>query len=166
MKRALAVPALARLSRREKQMLLGCGACVLLFCLYMFGPTDAQPGVELAAAPPPASAAPAPPQPPSPPTVAARPAVAPPASPPAASADGVVLKGVLGGGPRGGSAILLLPSGVQRRVPIGREVMPGVTLKAVEIGHAVLVGADGEKRIELASGAAQAQGTSSSLQVN
>ena len=164
MKRALDVPALARLSRREKQMLLGCGACVLLFCLYMFSPSDAQPGVELAAAPPPASAAPAPPPPP---TVAAPPAVTPPVAPgPAASADGVVLKGVLGGGPRGGSAILLLPSGVQRRVPIGREVMPGVTLKAVGIGHAVLVGADGEKRIELASGAAQAQGTSSSLQVN
>lgn len=156
---------LAGLSRREKQMLSLCAVCVLGFAAYMISPEDEAAGVELASSPP-ASAAPAvvqqPASAPAPvpvPAALAAPTVAAPApvtAVPTVTADGLVLKGVFGGGPRGGSAIIKLASGQDRKVPVGRELAPGVTLKAVGLNHAVITGPDGDKRLDLASGAAAA----------
>jgi S1-C subfamily serine protease len=56
----------------------------------------------------------------------------------------LVLSGVMGSG-----AILTFPDGKQRAVPIGREIVPGLTLKSVGIGHAILASAGGDMRLEL-----------------
>jgi general secretion pathway protein C len=58
--------------------------------------------------------------------------------------SGLVLRGVLGGG----AAIIGFPDGNQRSVPIGREFLPGVTLKEVALSHVVLATASGESRLE------------------
>ncbi len=61
---------------------------------------------------------------------------APPAAAPAAPAgltEGLVLHGVMAGG-----AIIGFPDGSQRYVPIGREVMPGLSLQGVRLHEAIL----------------------------
>ncbi len=163
-------PAIDRLSLREKR-LLGVGALtVLAFLAYMLVPAGDDAGVELAQAPVPAAGV-SPAATSSPPAVSVMPApaaspVAPapvppaaPASAPAAAAaasGGLVLQGVFGGSPRGGSAILLLPGGQQRRVPVGREVAPGVTLKSVGFDYVILAGPNGDQRLELRRATVQA----------
>lgn len=151
-------PAIDRLSVREKR-LLGFGfVSVLAFAAYMLTPGEGDEGVELATPPaaapatvtpvaPPATVPVPPPAPVVPAPVIAAPPVA--VAPAAASPQGFVLKGVFGGGPRGGSAIVMVPGGQQRRVPIGREIAPGVTLKAVGLSYAVITGANGDQRLEL-----------------
>ncbi len=49
----------------------------------------------------------------------------------------------------GSGAIFSFADGQQRAIPIGREVAPGLALKSVGIGHAVLGGADGDLRLDL-----------------
>lgn len=55
-----------------------------------------------------------------------------------------MLSGVMGSG-----AIFSFADGRQRAVPIGREVAPGLALKSVGIGHAIVGGAGGDLRLEL-----------------
>lgn len=87
---------------------------------------------------PDAGAVPPPPSPP-PPTFAP----APPAAPtPVVSPQGLILRGVAGSG-----AIVGFPDGTQRLVPIGRDVMPGLTLVAVRPAEAVLRGGGAEYRL-------------------
>ena len=135
---------LLALSPRERKF-LGVGVlAVLLFIVFMLlpGSNDAASdgSVEIVQAPPPAAAPPPPPAP----TVSYAPAPPPPPSVPAASASGVVLKGVLSTG-----AILFVPPGTERLVRIGREFMPGMTLKEVGVHHAIIGGPGGDVRIEL-----------------
>ncbi|MDQ3140416.1 MAG: hypothetical protein M3Q15_06795, partial [Pseudomonadota bacterium] len=111
-------PALARLSRRER-ILLGIGVVVvILFLAFLFWPDDEPEtaGVELAASAPVAT----PPFVPAPAVMPLAPAV------PSVSVDGVVLRGVMGGGPRGGAAIFLLPNAGELVVRVGRELVPGL----------------------------------------
>lgn len=77
----------------------------------------------------------------------------PPASPPAAapvSADisGLTLRGVMGGASTG-AAIVEFPGGRQARFPVGREIVPGVSLKAIEPQSALLSSQDGDRRLTL-----------------
>jgi hypothetical protein len=131
------------LARREKLFLAVGGAAVLAFLVYMLPAGSEEAGVELARAP---AASPAP----VPPPVGSAPAAAPaPPAAPAASPDGLALTGVFGGGPRGGSVIFRPASGQERKVPIGREVVPGLALKSVGLSHAVLAGTGGALRFEI-----------------
>jgi general secretion pathway protein C len=139
----------AALSSRERLFLAGGAAALLLFILYMAlrGGSE-EPAVELAAAPPPPpeqiapmAAAPAPlPLP-------AAPAQVAPAAP--LSTGGVVLRGVMGGGPAGGAAIFDLPGGVQRVVRVGREIVPGMVLRGIGVSHALASAGGGDIRLEL-----------------
>jgi general secretion pathway protein C len=62
---------------------------------------------------------------------------------------GLVLKGVMGGGPAGGAAIIASSDGNQRVVRIGREFMPGMVLKEVGLNHAILSGGGMDTRLDL-----------------
>lgn len=125
----------ARLSPRERFLI---GACVVtvvlvLFLLWMRGGGEGSAedtGVELAAAPPVAA-----------PIVAATP-VTP--QPPIADVSALVLHGILAR-----SAIIGSADGVQRTIPIGREFMPGVTLKSTGFDHVVLATPGGDMRLAL-----------------
>lgn len=131
---------IAVLSRREK-IFLGVGtAAIFLFLFIMFRPEPDESGVELAS-PPAAQAATPVPAP-----AEADPAPAP--APTAASMDGIFLQSVLGGG-GGGSAILLMPGGQQRLVRVGRQFLPGLTLKEVGLKYAIIGSSGGDVRIEL-----------------
>jgi type II secretion system protein C len=133
---------LAALSPRERLFLAGGLAALLVFLVYLLMPAAAEPPVELgeeAALPAPAFA----PTPP-PPAASAPP---PPAAPPA-SVAGLVLHGVLGGGPGGGAAIIRFPDGSQRAVRVGREFLPGLTLREVGLRHALIATSGGDMRLE------------------
>ena len=134
---------LLALSPRERKF-LGIGVlAVLLFLIFMLLPDTDDPadeeGVEIVEAPPPAAA-----PPPPAPTVSYAPAPSLPPAAPAASASGVVLKSVLSTG-----AILFIPPSTERLVRIGREFMPGMTLKSVSVRHAIVGGPGGDFQIEL-----------------
>jgi general secretion pathway protein C len=139
---------LAALSPREKKLLAVAAIMLVVTLLFLLigsgGEEEGGGGVELAQAPP-ASLSPAPP----PPSFAPPPPVAP-AGPSVNSTDvsGLVLRGVLGGGPNGGAAILASADGGQRLVRVGRPVLPGVTLKEVGIRHALLSTPSGDMRLE------------------
>ena len=124
---------LAALTPRERLFLGAGGAAVIAFAAWTMSGRDELPPPE-PAPPPPVAIAPAPP-----------PIIAQPAAPaPVAMPPGLVLSGVMGSG-----AILTFPDGTQRAVPIGRDVVPGLTLKSVGIGHAILASAGGDLRLEL-----------------
>ncbi len=140
---------LAALTPRER-VFLGLGAAaLLLFLLYLMLRGREEP-VVLAEAPPPPIAAPAPP----PVTYAPPPPVQPPV--PAASTTGMLLIGVFGGGPAGGAAVMTLPDGTQRTVRVGREFLPGLTLRQVGLDHAIVASAGGDLRLELGKAGATA----------
>lgn len=132
---------LAALDPRERRFLIVGAAAMLAFLVYLFLPAGSPAPVSEEprdGAPPPAPAFHQP-----------SPEAAPPAPPaPAASLSGLVLRGVLGGGPRGGTAIIGLSDGSQRSVPVGRQVLPGVTLKEVALRHVILATSLGESRLE------------------
>jgi general secretion pathway protein C len=135
---------LAALTPRERAF-LGVGAAAFLaFLLYLMLRGGEEGPVELTAQPsPPAPvAAPLSYTPPPPP---------PPVQPvqPTGSATGLTLIGIFGGGPGGGAAVIGMEGGVQRTVPIGRELQPGLTLKAVGIDHVILGSASGDQKLEL-----------------
>jgi len=123
-----------RLSLREKRLIQAAGASILLFLLYLFffrgGAAPVAPIVQ-----------PAPrdvPVPASPPV-----AVVPSAVPaPAADLSSLRLHGLLASG-----AVIGFPGGQQRLIPIGRDALPGLTLRRIEQSHAVFESAAGETRL-------------------
>lgn len=126
-----------QLEPREKRMVIGGAVVATLLLAYLLWPSGgSQSAVELVpadqrSAPAPAAAA----AQPVPVVQAAPPMAAPgPAAPAAAGvADGLVLHGVMAGG-----AVIGFPDGSQRYVPVGREVMPGLRLQAVQLREAIL----------------------------
>src|SRR3546814_125152 len=143
----------AALNPRERRFLVVGAAALAAFLLYLLLPEGVEPGGERAGeaarGPVPAFHPPAAPTPaiPSPPSRAG----------PVATLSGLVLRGVLGGG----AAIIGFPDGNQRSVSVGREFLPGVTLKEVALRHVILATASGESRLEFnkpASEAASAAG--------
>ncbi len=138
---------LAALNPRERKFLAVGGLVVLLFLAYLLlAGLGEEPAVELAAVPPPPAPAPIQPAPlpvvmaaPPPPAVAA----------PSATTAGMVLQGVSGGGPGGGAALFQFPSGGQRLVRIGREIVPGMLLKGVGPTFALASSAGVDLRLEL-----------------
>lgn len=133
----------AAFSQRERILIAVAAAAFALFLLYMLAPSGEEPGVELAEDIPPAEAQPAFVPPPAPAAAAPAPAAAPPAS-----TEGLVLHGVLGGGPGGGAAIIGMPGGGQRAIRVGRQFLPGLTLKEVGLAHAVIATSGGDFRLQ------------------
>lgn len=130
------------LSSRERRLIALALALLLGVLLYLLSRGEAEPGVELSAAPPATMEAPLLSSP------APTPAPAAPPAAPSASVDGLILHGVLGGGAGGGAAIIAFPGGGQRWIRVGREFLPGVTLREVGIRHAILTTAGGDMRME------------------
>lgn len=128
------------LSYRDKRALTGGGLVIAALLVYLlFGRGE-----------------PAPPPTPVPPTqavTAAPPAPVPQAPPVAPPADASQLRlfGVMGRG-----AVIGLADGSQRYVPLGREVLPGLILKRLEVHHAVLDSGGSEIRLGF-DGVADAQ---------
>ncbi|MBV8972583.1 MAG: hypothetical protein JO290_09865 [Sphingomonadaceae bacterium] len=98
-------------------------------------PADAPATVETAP-PPPMAALP----PPMPAPLATAPVVAAPSS----SASQLRLVGILASG-----ALIAMADGTQRFVPVGREIVPGVTLRGVDVHEAILATPGGEIRLPL-----------------
>lgn len=136
----------ARLTPRERRFVAAGAIALLLFALYWLWPAGEKSDVELATTPPPpvqpVFVAPVPPPPPPSP-----PAPAPPAADASALA-GLTLRGVMGGGPSGGAAIVAA-NGAERVVRVGRELIPGVILREVGIRHAIASSPGGDIRLEL-----------------
>ncbi|MGS1017105.1 type II secretion system protein N [Allosphingosinicella humi] len=141
-------PSLKALSRRERILLAGGAAAVVAFLAYMTLRGGAAPAEDIVVASPPPTIAPSLPAPP--------PTVAPPVA--SASVDGLMLQGVMGGGPGGGAAIIAFPDGSHRLVRVGREFLPGVTLKEVALRHVILATAGGAMRLEFNKAAVSAGG--------
>jgi len=116
---------------RDKRALAAGGTAIALLLAYLLWPAGEQPP-----APPPAPTRTAAPSPPP-----AAVAVPPPATP-AADVAQLHLIGVMASG-----AVIGRADGSQRFVPLGREVVPGVTLVRVELHAAVLATAAGEVRL-------------------
>jgi general secretion pathway protein C len=136
----------AALTARERRMLALLAVAILAFVIYLLsrGGTDETTVTPIEAAPP----APAPVIAPPPPAYSPPPPPAPVVPPPAAVGS-LRLVGVLGGSPGGGAAILQGPDGTQRLVRVGREVQPGLVLRAVGLNHVVVGGPGGDLRLEI-----------------
>jgi hypothetical protein len=114
------------LSARDRRALSGGGLVIAALLAYLLWPEAQSP--------------PAPP-----PQVQAPPAIVmapPPVAPAAVDVSQLRLFGVMASG-----AVIGMADGSQRFVPVGREIVPGVTLRRVELHHAVLVTAAGEVRL-------------------
>jgi hypothetical protein len=139
---------IAALTPRERRFLVAGALALLAFLAYLLwasgDPEPAEPApeaVELVAAPPPV----APPAP-----IVSAPIAAPP--PPQAApgaAPGIGLRGVMGGGNSGGAAIFGMADGSQRVVRVGREIVPGLTLRQVGVHYAIASSPSGELRFQL-----------------
>lgn len=132
-------------TKRERAIVFG-GVPVAALLLYILLAGPGEEEAEPAPVPPAVAAVPArapipPPVVPAAPPPVVAPVTAAPAATPAATS--VTLAGVSGGGGRGGSAILAYGGGAQRIVAVGREVMPGVTLREVRGDRIVLAGPGG-----------------------
>lgn len=134
----------AALSPRERGFLLAVALAALFLLILLVRPaTQEDASVELA---PVTLAAPvAPPAP--------MPAVAP--APPAAVPTGLVLRGVFGGGPGGGAALIAFPDGAERMIRVGREALPGLAVREIGLTFALLGGAGADYRLELGKAGAQ-----------
>ena len=55
----------------------------------------------------------------------------------------------MGGGNSGGAAIFGMADGSQRVVRVGREIVPGLTLRQVGVRHAIATSPSGHLRFEL-----------------
>ena len=147
----------AALTPRERIFVAMGAAAIILFLLYMLWPDGEEPAVELASVPAsipysaPVSTAPLPPPPMSVPVVSA-PAL--PATDTAAIGT-IVLRGVMGGGPGGGAAILDTPGGTQRVVRVGRDIVPGMVLREVGLRHVIATSGSGNVRLDLGKAGAQ-----------
>jgi general secretion pathway protein C len=136
-----------RLNGRERLFLAAGAAALLLFVIYLTWPEEEAEGIELTGTVPAAQPAVAPPPMPimsvPPPLVPAMPGVA------AADPAGLVLRGVMGGGGSGGAAIVAGSDGVERVVRVGRDLAPGMTLRAIGVRHAIASSPAGDVRLEL-----------------
>jgi hypothetical protein len=144
------------LSRRDKRALSGGGGVIAVLLLYLLlrGGDSSPPAEPLprdsaatVIVDQPATYATPVQQPIAAVPVAVAPAVAPVAAAPVAVApNGDVsqlrLFGVLSRG-----AVIGMPDGTQRFVPIGRQILPGVTLRGVDLHHAILATPGGEIRL-------------------
>jgi hypothetical protein len=132
------------LSTRDRRALIWGGAAIALLLLYLLtrGGGSEPSSVELVQ---PAARTAAPPQPV---------AVTPP--PPIAIAPTLDLSQLRLYGVMGGGAVIGMADGTQRFVAVGREIVPGVTLRRVEVHHAVLATQIGEVRLGF-DGVAQPQ---------
>jgi type II secretory pathway component PulC len=121
------------LSLREKRLIQAAGIAIILFLLYLLfvrgGSAPVAPVTPIAPEAPVAQ--------PAPPPVAAMP---PPT--PAADISGLRLHGLLASG-----AVIGFAGGRQRLVPIGREALPGLTLRRIEQNVAVFESGGGEMRL-------------------
>jgi hypothetical protein len=115
------------LSQRDRRALTGGGLVIVALLAYLLWPEGD--------APPPA---PVQPEPVAPPPLV----IVPPAAAPAVDVSQLHLFGVMASG-----AVFGMADGGQRFVPVGREIVPGVTLLRVELHHAVLATAAGEVRL-------------------
>jgi hypothetical protein len=125
-------------SDRNRRALLWGGAAIALLLLYLLTRGgDAPPPAERVQADVQAT------MPESPPPVLA---VAPPmvvvAAAPTADVSQLRLFGLLSRG-----AVIGMADGTQRFVPVGREIVPGVTLRGVDVHHAILATPSGEVRL-------------------
>lgn len=137
------------LSLREKRLIQAAIllAIVVLASLLLRGGGGGAPPAPAPAAPP-AGSTPAP----GPAPVAAAPV---PAPVPPADVSQLRLHGLLASG-----AVIGYGNGAQRLVPVGREALPGLTLRRVEQSHAVFQGPAGEIRLGFDGIAAPAPGAS------
>lgn len=117
----------------QGRRLAGAGLLLILFLVYLLLGSDRPPPSSVALVPPATR------QPPAPPPIAAAPPA--PLAPPV-DASTLRLHGLLASG-----AVIAMPDGSQRLVPVGREILPGLTLRRVEQQHAVLASAGGEVRL-------------------
>jgi hypothetical protein len=131
---------------RDRRALLWGGAVIAVLLLYLLlrgsdSGSSAEPvQPEIAASTPAEQSATyaTPLQPP----VAAPVAVAPVAAAPATDVSQLRLYGILSRG-----AVIGMADGTQRFVPIGREIVPGVTLRGVDVHHIILATGSGEVRL-------------------
>ncbi|MDB5668662.1 MAG: xcsC [Alphaproteobacteria bacterium] len=119
-----------QLQPREKRFVIIGAAIATLLLLYLLWPSasgnsavelvpaDQRPAPTAAAAPQPIPVVQAPP---------------PTSHAPAGLTEGLALHGVMAGG-----AVIGFPDGSQRYVPVGREVIPGLRLQAVQLREAIL----------------------------
>ena len=120
------------LSLREKRLIQAAAVLIVLFLLYLL--------LFRGGSAPVAPIAPeAPVAQPAPPPVAAMPA---PPPVPVADLSGLRLHGLLASG-----AVIGFPSGQQRLVRVGRDALPGLTLRRIEQNQAVFDSAAGEMRL-------------------
>jgi hypothetical protein len=94
-------------------------------------------------------------QPVQPTIVAAR--SVPVAAAPAADVSQLRLVGLLSRG-----AVIAMADGSQRFVPVGREILPGVVLRGIDVHHALLATPSGEVRLGFDSAATQPQAAAAS----
>jgi hypothetical protein len=127
-------------SGHDRRALLWGGAVVAVLLLYLLlrdGSGSAPPPAEQIQADVQAT------MPESPaPVVVVAPPVAVVAAAPAADVSQLHLVGLLSRG-----AVIAMADGSQRFVPVGREVVPGVTLRGVDVHHAILATPSGEVRL-------------------
>jgi hypothetical protein len=133
-----------QLSQRDRRVLLWGGGVIAILLLYLLsrggdsGPSAERAQADVAAATPltgqPATYA----TPMAPPVVA----VAPVAAAPVTDVSQLRLLGLLSRG-----AVIGMADGTQRFIPIGREIVPGVTLRGVDVHHAILATGAGEVRL-------------------
>lgn len=146
-----------QLSPRDKRALSGGGGVIALLLLYLLlrggdSGAEREPArndvVAIVPVDRPATyATPVQPAPAPPTIVAARVVAAPVAVAPVVVAGNVDvsqlrLYGVLSRG-----AVIGMPDGTQRFVPIGREFLPGLTLRGVDTHHAIITTGAGEVRL-------------------
>jgi len=128
----MARPALQLQPREKRVVIVGAAIATLLLAYLLWPSGGGGSAVELVPAdqrPAPTAAAPQPI-----PVVQAQPmTTAPVAAAPAGLTEGLVLHGVMAGG-----AVIGFPDGSQRYVPVGRELIPGLRLQAVQLREAIL----------------------------
>jgi hypothetical protein len=127
------------LSGRDRRALLWGGAAVAVLLLYLLlrDGGSAPPPAEQIQADVQATIPESPP-----PVVAVAPPVAVVAATPMVDVSQLHLVGLLSRG-----ALIAMADGSQRFVPVGREVVPGVTLRGVDVHHAILATPSGEVRL-------------------
>lgn len=148
-------------TRREKIVIFGAAPVILLlFYLLLVGGGEADEEVALAPPPGPRAAVairptPPPAAPPAPVQARQSAALAVAADPPAPT-TAITLTGVLGTG-RGGSAIISYAGGAQRLITVGRDVLPGLTLREVRRDRVLLSGPAGPMELRFGSAATVGQ---------
>ena len=132
-------------SRDRRALLLG-GAVIALLALYLLtrggdAPPPDEPAQNDLSATMPAAPLPAPVVTVAPPVVVA--------AAPSVDASQLRLVGLLSRG-----ALIAMADGTQRFVPVGREIVPGVTLRGIDVHQAILATPSGEVRLGFDSAAA------------